>query len=60
MKRILKEDKDFFEAALKKARVTVFSDGHVVDYGGTIEKYSPLSVKIKDTYYMRNQYEFRV
>lgn len=32
----------------------------VIDYGGTIEKFSSNSVKIAGAYYIRNQFEFRV
>lgn len=58
--RNLKDDKDLFAAALSQVRVSIFSNGHLVDYGGVIQKYSPIAVKIQGTYYMRNQYEFRV
>ncbi|WP_337032511.1 hypothetical protein [Paenibacillus illinoisensis] len=62
--RILKSDTDFFAAALTQARVSVW---HVqddrealMDYGGPIEEYSPLSIKIMGGRYFRNMYEFRV
>ncbi|WP_353505574.1 hypothetical protein [Paenibacillus terrae] len=32
----------------------------VVDYGGTVEKFSPDSIKINGKYFMRDQFEFRV
>ena len=31
-----------------------------MDYGGPIEEYSPLSIKIMGGRYFRNMYEFRV
>lgn len=58
--RILKRDKDFFEATLRQVKVSVYSKGYLVDDEGVIENYSPVSVKLKGTYYMRDQYEFRV
>ncbi len=32
----------------------------VIDYGGSVEKFSPDTIKIAGVYYMRNQFEFRV
>ncbi|URJ45467.1 hypothetical protein MF628_005291 [Paenibacillus polymyxa] len=63
--RVLKSDIELFAAALSQARVYVVQSLRedmvsVVDYGGTIEKFSPESVKIAGAYYIRNQLEFRV
>ncbi|CCC85557.1 hypothetical protein PPM_2620 [Paenibacillus polymyxa M1] len=63
--KVLKSDIELFAAALSQARVYVVQSLRedmvsVVDYGGTIEKFSPDSVKIAGAYYIRNQFEFRV
>ncbi|MEC0233615.1 hypothetical protein P4H71_04500 [Paenibacillus kribbensis] len=63
--KVLKSDIELFAAALSQVRVYVVQPLRedlisVVDYGGTIEKFSPESVKIAGAYYMRNQFEFRV
>ncbi|WCM59291.1 hypothetical protein [Paenibacillus polymyxa] len=63
--KVLKSDIELFTAALSQVRVYVVQSlGEdfisVVDYGGTIEKFSPDSVKIAGAYYIRNQFEFRV
>ncbi|MGW8444414.1 hypothetical protein ACWGXJ_26265 [Paenibacillus sp. S33] len=63
--KVLKSDIELFAAALRQARVYVVQSlsediVSVVDYGGTIEKFSPDSVKIAGAYYIRNQFEFRV
>ncbi|MBZ6443190.1 MAG UNVERIFIED_CONTAM: hypothetical protein MIN83_12895 [Paenibacillus polymyxa] len=53
-------DVDLLAAALTQARVTVYEkDGHIADYGGVIEKYTPESVKISGTYFMREIYVFK-
>jgi hypothetical protein len=59
-------DIHFFAAALSQAKVSVWvrhSDNDTVtleEYGGTVEKYTPMSVKINGAYYVRSSYEFRV
>lgn len=58
--RVLKDDREFFVAALSESRVTIFHNGQLIDYGGCIEKYTNMSIKIEGTYYFRSQYEFRV
>ncbi|WP_311080978.1 hypothetical protein [Paenibacillus polymyxa] len=63
--KVLKSDIELFAAALSQVRVYVVQSLDedfisVVDYGGTIEKFSPDSVKIAGAYYIRNQFEFRV
>ncbi|AOK88502.1 hypothetical protein [Paenibacillus polymyxa] len=63
--KVLKSDIELFAAALSQVRVYVVQPlGEdfisVIDYGGTIEKFSPDSVKIAGVYYIRNQFEFRV
>ncbi|MFS8214839.1 hypothetical protein [Paenibacillus sp. S29] len=63
--KVLKSDIELFAAALNQVRVYVVQPlgeewVSVIDYGGTIEKFSPESVKIARAYYLRNQFEFRV
>ncbi|MEB4781445.1 hypothetical protein P5G60_06765 [Paenibacillus jamilae] len=63
--KVLKSDIELFAAALNQTRVYVVQSlgedmVSVIDYGGTIEKFSPDSVKIAGAYYIRNQFEFRV
>ena len=63
--KVLKSDIELFAAALNQVRVYVvqpLSDDmvEVVDYGGTVEKFSPDSIKINGKYFMRDQFEFRV
>ncbi|PAD31881.1 hypothetical protein CHH60_08700 [Paenibacillus sp. 7523-1] len=51
-------------AALTQVRVSVWhiqdNREQLMDYGGPIEEYSPLSIKIMGGRYFRNMYEFRV
>ncbi|MBE7897487.1 hypothetical protein G7L40_02060 [Paenibacillus polymyxa] len=63
--KVLKSDIELFTAALSQVKVYVVQPlGEdlitVVDYGGSIEKFSPDIIKISGVYYMRNQFEFRV
>ncbi|WP_238799272.1 hypothetical protein [Paenibacillus sp. EKM211P] len=63
--KVLKSDIELFAAALSQVRVYVvqlLGDDliTVIDYGGSIEKFSPDMIKIAGVYYMRNQFEFRV
>ncbi|APB72148.1 hypothetical protein PPYC1_18010 [Paenibacillus polymyxa] len=60
--KVLKSDIELFAAALSQIRVYVVQSlGEdvlsVVDYGGTVEKFSPDTIKIAGAYYMRNQFE---
>ncbi|KJK28445.1 hypothetical protein TY89_22980 [Paenibacillus polymyxa] len=53
-------DVDLLAAALTQTRVTVYEkDGHIADYGGLVEKYTPESVKIAGTYFRRGVYVFK-
>ncbi|PPQ47986.1 hypothetical protein C5G87_12675 [Paenibacillus peoriae] len=61
--KVLKSDIELFAAALSQVRVYVVQSlgedvVSVVDYGGTVEKFSPDKIKIAGAYYMRNQFEF--
>ncbi|NJJ37801.1 hypothetical protein [Paenibacillus apii] len=63
--KVLNTDADLFTASLAQARVAVFERcgelaGCIVDYGGPIQKWTPVSVKIADAYYLRSDFEFRV
>lgn len=63
--KVLKTDTEFLAAALSQARVTIFErrgdlSGCIVDYGGQVVKWSPVSIKIADAYYMRGEFEFRM
>ncbi|WP_346836023.1 hypothetical protein [Paenibacillus polymyxa] len=63
--KVLKSDVELFAAALSQVKVYVVQSlGEdfisVIDYGGTIEMFSPNSVKIAGAYYIRNQFEFRI
>lgn len=53
----------FFVAALSQVRVSVWHvldhKEHIMDYGGTVEEYSPISIKIMGDRYLRELYEFR-
>jgi hypothetical protein len=55
---------DFFAAALSQVSVSVWhvldDREHIIDYGGPVEEYSPVSIKIMGGRYFREQYEFRV
>jgi hypothetical protein len=61
----LESDKDFFVAALAQSKVSVWFRiepdpiGHLMDYGGIVEAYSPESIKIAGERYFRNKFEFR-
>lgn len=60
---VLQDDAEFFAAALFQVRVSVWhvqEDGqHIIDYGGPVEEYSPVSIKIMGKRYFRNTFEFR-
>ena len=62
--RVLKNDSEFFAAALSQERVSVWhvlEEGEkLMDYGGPIEEYSPMSIKIMGGRYFRNVFEFRL
>lgn len=63
--KILTTDADLFTAALAQSRIAVFERhgdlaGCIADYGGPIQKWTPVSVKIQDSYYLRSEFEFRM
>ncbi|WP_328800265.1 hypothetical protein T3H97_16235 [Paenibacillus sp. LX16] len=62
--KVLKSDIELFAAALSQVRVYVVQPLDedlidIVDYGGAVEKITPESIKIKGSYFLRNQFEFR-
>lgn len=62
--RVLKKDLDFFTAALSQDRVAVWhvieDEDHLIDYGGVVEGYSPIAIRIAGNRYLRSTLEFRV
>ncbi len=62
--RVLKEDMDFFVAAMRQDRVIVWhvleDIEHLINYGGTVEGYSPLAVRIMGKRYLEETFEFRI
>ncbi|KAF6616329.1 hypothetical protein J2W97_001414 [Paenibacillus jamilae] len=63
--KVLKSDIELFAAALSQVRVYVVQSLDedlidIVDYGGSVDKITPESIKINGTYFIHNQFEFRV
>ncbi|WP_339246942.1 hypothetical protein NST58_06775 [Paenibacillus sp. FSL R10-2796] len=63
--KVLKTDSEFLTAALKQSKVDILERRGdladcTIDCEGPIQKWSPVSVKIADAYYMRNEFEFRM
>lgn len=60
---ILSTDIDFLAAALTQVRVSVWhvlgDREHIIDYGGPVVEYSPVSIKIMGKRYFRDTFEFR-
>lgn len=61
MRRLI-NDAELFAAALSQTHVSVYDPetGELIDCGATIVKFTPVSVKIGDAYYVRSANEFRV
>lgn len=61
--RVLETNEEFFVAALSQIHVSVWlvlQDREVImDYGGLLEAYSDVSVKIAGNRYFRDKFEFR-
>lgn len=63
--KVLERDKDFFVAALAQSQVSVWFRldpdpiGHLMDYGGIVEGYTPESIKIAGARFVRERFEFR-
>ncbi|MEK5400195.1 hypothetical protein [Paenibacillus sp. FSL K6-2859] len=63
--KVLKTDAEFLTAALKQSQVDILERhgdlaGCTIDCGNPVQKWSPVSVKVADAYYMRNEFEFRM
>lgn len=63
--KVLKTDSEFLTAALKQYEVDILERrgdlaGCIIDCGGPIQKWSPVSVKVADAYYIRSEFEFRM
>jgi hypothetical protein len=63
--KVLKTDSEFLTAALSQSQVDILERrddlaGCTIDCGGPVQKWSPVSVKIADAYYMRSEFEFRM
>jgi len=63
--KILESDTDFLAAAIAQSKVSVWyredTDpiGHLMDYGGIVEGYTPESIKIAGAKFVRHRFEFR-
>lgn len=63
--KVLKTDSEFLTAALSQSQIGIFErrgdlTGCLVDCEGPVQKWSPVSVKVADSYYMRSEFEFRM
>ncbi|MEW9700698.1 hypothetical protein [Paenibacillus sp. SI8] len=59
MNKTLSTDIDLFAAALSQTYVIV-SKNEMLEYAGLLREYNEDSVKINDTWFSRNLYEFHV
>lgn len=62
---IMKTDDEFLTAALSQSQVDIIERhgdlaGCTIDCVGPVRKWSPVSVKIDGSYYMRTEFEFRM
>lgn len=63
--KVLKTDLDFLAAALTQSKVSVWyrqepdPDGQLIDYGGLVEKFTPESIKLSGSFFVRERFEFR-
>ncbi|MEK3718890.1 hypothetical protein [Paenibacillus sp. FSL R7-0333] len=63
--KVLESDTDFLMAALAQSKVSVWYReepdpiGHLMDYGGIVEGYTPESIKIAGARFVRERFEFR-
>ncbi|MDH6427295.1 MULTISPECIES: hypothetical protein [unclassified Paenibacillus] len=63
--KVLENDTDFLTAALAQSNVSVWFRlapdpiGHLMDYGGIVEGFTPESIKISGSRFMRKRFEFR-
>ncbi|MEK3771082.1 hypothetical protein MKY14_21300 [Paenibacillus sp. FSL R5-0887] len=63
--KVLESDAEFLTAALTQSKVSVWYRetpdpiGHLMDYGGLVEGYTPDSIKIAGSRFVRLRFEFR-
>ncbi|GEM_PF-4501083 len=63
--KVLESDAEFLTAALSQSKVSVWFRlepdpiGHLMDYGGLVEGYTPESIKIAGARFVRELFEFR-
>lgn len=63
--KVLTNDSDFLTAALSQSQVSVWFRldpdpvGHLMDYGGVVEGYTPETIKIAGGRFFRQRFEFR-
>ncbi|WP_379143688.1 hypothetical protein [Paenibacillus sp. sgz500992] len=63
--KVLENDTDFLTAALAQSRVSVWYRedpdpiGHLMDYGGLVEEFTPDDIKLSGSYFVRERFEFR-
>ena len=63
--KVLRTDDEFLTAALSESKVSIIEDrgdlsGCTIVYGGPVRKWSPISVKVDEAYYMRSEFEFKI
>lgn len=63
--KVLKTDAEFLTAALSQSQVDILERRGdladcIIDCEGPVQKWSPVSVKVADAYYMRSEFEFRM
>jgi hypothetical protein len=51
-------DADFYRAMIFKSKVSVWQKAMIIEYGGVIEGYDGIKVKINNGYYFRDLSEF--
>jgi hypothetical protein len=63
--KVLNTVTEFLTAALSQLQVDILERRGdlaecVIDCEGPVQKWSPVSVKVADAYYMRSEFEFRM
>ncbi|AIQ18787.1 hypothetical protein H70357_20355 [Paenibacillus sp. FSL H7-0357] len=63
--KVMENNTDFLTAALAQSKASVWyredpdPTGHLMDYGGIVGGYSPETIKIAGSWFMRERFEFR-
>jgi len=57
---ILDTDEKFGSAQANNLNVCVYQQGQLISYGGPIQEYDDIAVKINGSYFMRRNCEFKV